>query len=620
MTAACRVIVVVVILLGAAVSGGMARAQGTPGADVACGLHERITQKASGGTWVISRPNAFDTSGQKLCISGSTNHPGFTDLNNLRYTGAWQAYPFTGVGCAYQLCSPGTNLPMKVRKLPAASNTSFSWAGSSAPGNWNASYDIWFDQRNQITAQDDGAELMIWLRPNPGYKGGVRVHISNRWYWFMHWRTCNSARQTGITPPRVSATDQAGICWNYVQFRFLDTVHSVQRLWIMPFIRFLEGQGLVRPSWWLTSIHAGYELVSGGKGLTTTGFNADLGTRTPQWSTRQASPAAAQASGAVDVLYKAADTTLGHQWYNPSRGAWRGPASMGSQVVSGEPSVITSVPGTTDAFWQGADGGLWHAYVTAGHNWSSQQAMNLGTLGGPPKAVAQPDGTEDVFWRGTDNQLWYATFVPGSGGWSSAHDLGGDLASDPAPVASSSGTFDVFWQGTDGNLWHAYQIPGHSWHAPATLNVGTLSSAPAATAQTNGAEDVFWRGTDGALWHTYYTDRGSWHAANDLGGDLPGTAAPLAAVTSKPGTVDAFWQGTDGKLWHAYTTAGHSWHTAASLGMGPLGSTPFATAQPDGTENVFWRGSSDDHLWHAYYQSGGWHGPQDLGGDLYPMP
>ena len=272
MGAARRVVVVVVILLSAAVSGGIARAQETVTADTACGLHERITQRAPGGQWVYSRPNAFKTSGQQLCISGSTSRPGFTILNNLRYTGAWQAYPFTGAGCAFNLCSRYTRLPMKVRELPAAANTSFSWTGS-APGSWNASYDIWFDHYDQIIRQDDGAELMIWLRPNPGYKGGVRVTIANRRYWYMHWRTCNSVRQMGLTPPRVNSVDQAGICWNYLQFRFLRVVHSVHRLWIMPFIRFLEGQRLIRPSWWLTSVHAGYELVSGGKGLTTTGFS-----------------------------------------------------------------------------------------------------------------------------------------------------------------------------------------------------------------------------------------------------------------------------------------------------------------------------------------------------------
>jgi len=277
MAATYRVVVVVVILLGAAMSGGMARAHAGV-AYVACGMHQRITQQAPGGVWVYSRPNPFNTRGQRLCIVGSTSSPGFTILDNLRYTGAWQAYPFTGAGCAFSLCSRHTALPMKVRTLPAAANTSFSWTGS-APGNWNVSYDLWLDHYDQITRQDDGAELMIWLRPNPGYRGGVKVRIANRVYWFVHWRTCNSARQTGITPPRVNATDRAGVCWNYLQFRFLQPVHSVNRLWIMPFIQFLERQGLVRPSWWLTSVHAGYELVSGGKGLTTTQFSVGHLTR-----------------------------------------------------------------------------------------------------------------------------------------------------------------------------------------------------------------------------------------------------------------------------------------------------------------------------------------------------
>jgi len=259
MTAACRAVLLVVVVLGTAVSGGMARAQDARVASIACGLAQRITQRASRALWVISRPNAFDTSGQRLCISGSTSRPGFTVINNLRYTGAWQAYPFTGAGCAYHLCSPRTDLPKQVRRLPPSANTSFSWHGP-APGNWNASYDIWFDHHDQISTQDDGAELMIWLRPNPGYRGGVLVHVGKRRYWFRHWRTCDPAR----------------ICWNYLQFRFPRVVHGVRQLWLMPFIRFLERRGLVSPSWWLTSVHAGYELVSGGKGLTTTWFNVHI--------------------------------------------------------------------------------------------------------------------------------------------------------------------------------------------------------------------------------------------------------------------------------------------------------------------------------------------------------
>jgi peptidoglycan/xylan/chitin deacetylase (PgdA/CDA1 family) len=337
-----------------------------------------------------------------------------------------------------------------------------------------------------------------------------------------------------------------------------------------------------------------------------------------RWSTRQASPATAQANGTIDVLYKAADTTLGHRWYVPGPG-WQGPASMGTQAVTGEPSVITSVPGTVDTFWQGSDGGLWHQYATGG-NWSKQRPLNMGTLGGPPKAVAQPDGSEDVFWRGTDNHLWHAYYVPGSG-WHGAQDLGGALASDPAPVASSPGNVDVFWQGTDGRLWHVYNSGG-GWPAPVSLGMGPLGSGPAAVGQLGGSIDVFWRGSgNDNLWHAYYQPGSGWHGAQDMGGDLSASAVPAAPVTSRPGTVDVFWRGTDGQLWHVFTTASAAWSAPRSLGMGTLGSAPFATAQPMGAIDVFWRGSGDDHLWHAYYRPGhGWAGAQNLGGHLYPVP
>ena len=151
--------------------------------------------------------------------------------------------------------------------------------------------------------------------------------------------------------------------------------------------------------------------------------------------------------------------------------------------------------------------------------------------------------------------------------------------------------------------------------------MGTLGSGPAATGQLSGAIDVFWRGSsDAHLWHAYYVPGTGWHGANNLGGNLPASTDPAAPVSSAPGTVDVFWKGTDGNLWHAYATASHGWHAPASLSMGPLGSMPFATAQPDGTINVFWRGSGDDHLWHAYFRNGGWHGAQNLAGDLYPLP
>ncbi|HEV2374569.1 MAG TPA: polysaccharide deacetylase family protein [Streptosporangiaceae bacterium] len=337
-----------------------------------------------------------------------------------------------------------------------------------------------------------------------------------------------------------------------------------------------------------------------------------------RWSTRTASQATAQTSGAIDVSYKAADTTMGHTWY---AGGWKGPVSMGAEAVTGEPSVVTSTPSVVDAFWQGSDGGLWHQYTTSG-GWSAQRPMNMGTLGGPPKAMAQPNGNEDVFWRGTDNHLWHAYYTPGSG-WHGAQNLGGALASDPAPAASNPGNVDVFWQGADGGLWHVYNNGGSGWSAPAALNMGALGSGPAATGQLSGAVDVFWRGSGGnnQLWHAYYVPGSGWHGAQNLGGALPASTDPVAPVTSNPGNVDVFWRGADGGLWHVYNNGGSGWSASAALNMGALGSMPFATGQPNGTVDVFWRGSGDDHLWHAYYHPGhGWAGAQNLGGNLAPMP
>jgi Glycosyl hydrolase family 12 len=237
-----------------------------------CGLAQRAVQQASGGVQVISRANGFDTSDQPLCIRPAPGgRPGFTVLDSLRYTGAWQAYPFTGYGCAYSLCSPGTALPRQVSRLPSWISSSFSWHQNLAAGSWNASYDIWLDDSDQIRTEDDGAELMIWLRPNTSMNSSFRlVRVGGRLWWFTHWRTCDKAR----------------ICWNYVQFRFTGpwlarhhqfrVLQGVRGLRLMPFFAFLEHQGLIRPSWWLTSVHAGYEIVSGGKGLTTTWFNVHV--------------------------------------------------------------------------------------------------------------------------------------------------------------------------------------------------------------------------------------------------------------------------------------------------------------------------------------------------------
>jgi len=229
----------------------------------ACGMAQRTTAQASGGIWTLSRPNPFGlppAQAARFCIKAGTG-PGFAITRNVPYDGAVRAFPFTGAGCAYDLCTRGTDLPKKVAALPGGANMSWDWRGTSS-GYWNAALDLWFSKYDQVTAQDDGAELMVWLRTPPGYGAGVHfqwVKIGHRHYWFTYWRAHHGA-----------------LSWYYIQFRLPGTVHGVHQLWMRPFIRYAQARGLLKPSWWLTSVHAGYELWSGGKGLSTVWFNTHV--------------------------------------------------------------------------------------------------------------------------------------------------------------------------------------------------------------------------------------------------------------------------------------------------------------------------------------------------------
>ena len=94
---------------------------------------------------------------------------------------------------------------------------------------------------------------------------------------------------------------------------------------------------------------------------------------------------------------------------------------------------------------------------------------------------------------------------------------------------------------------------------------------------------------------------------------------PPKAVAQPNGAEDVFWRGTDNHLWHASFVPGRGWTGGQNLG-GDLASDPAPAASGPGNVHVFWQGT-DGSLWHAYYRSGhGWAGAENLGGDLYPIP
>ena len=235
------------------------------------------------------------------------------------------------------------------------------------------------------------------------------------------------------------------------------------------------------------------------------------------------------------------------------------------------------------------------------------------------QVVAQNDGVVDLLYQGADGSLDHDWYIPGST-WAGPTSIAGTapMGSEPSTVTTVAGTVDTFWQGTDGDLWHDY-TNGGAWNSPVNLGYGALGSAPRAIGQANGDIYVFWRGSaDDHLWLAHYTAGLGWSGPSNLGGDIAAGTLP-APVSSIAGTTDVFFKGTDGNLWHVFTSNyGKTWTTAASLGYGTLGSSPTATGHADGSIDVTWRGSADDHLWLAHYTAGvSWSSQaQNLGGDI----
>jgi hypothetical protein len=243
--------------LSVAVATG-ASAAVTPSAvgSVSCGAAGRFISESTGGNWTVSRANEFSNDSARFCIT-KVGRNGFRVNNNVAYDGKVRAYPFEGAGCAYDLCSQNTWMPLKVSSIPGNVRSSWWWKGNPG-GDWNTSYDLWFSKTDQISRQDNGAELMVWLKTPKGYSGGTVVTVNGKRYRFGTWMS--HQRSTGTS-------------WRYLQFRELGTVHHVTNLNLSAFIGWCRSHGYIRAAWWMTSVHAGYELWSGGKGLVTSKFN-----------------------------------------------------------------------------------------------------------------------------------------------------------------------------------------------------------------------------------------------------------------------------------------------------------------------------------------------------------
>jgi hypothetical protein len=162
----------------------------------------------------------------------------------------WGAFPNVFIGCQYNVCSK-TALPQRpIRDFTDLSMTLYTRYEATAGDD---ATDWWFDRARpgRSRSHPNGAEIMVWLawRDVPMRDGHYATIDGQPWY-VEHW---------------IAYADHTH--WQYIQLRWLGPhQHPSVQLNMLRIIHYVERLGWLRPSWYPSSLDAGFEIVNGGVG------------------------------------------------------------------------------------------------------------------------------------------------------------------------------------------------------------------------------------------------------------------------------------------------------------------------------------------------------------------
>ena len=217
---------------------------------------DQFGSKVVGGKYVAQN-NRWGTS-KNQCITPFDT--GFSlDVAEGTNNGGPSSYPSLYRGCVYGYCTPGSTnvLPAPVRTLGTV-RSNFATAGpdKSQPVNqYNTAYDIWFDPSATQSGRNTGAEMMIWLNRTswvqpigkPYYDVNIGGQVYTVWYGTIDLPVISYVKKVPTT--------------------------SVSNLPIDSFVKDATARGVIKSTWYMTSVQAGFEPWTGGKGLKVTNFS-----------------------------------------------------------------------------------------------------------------------------------------------------------------------------------------------------------------------------------------------------------------------------------------------------------------------------------------------------------
>ncbi|QIB48335.1 GH12 family glycosyl hydrolase domain-containing protein [Streptomyces aureoverticillatus] len=218
------------------------------------------SEHVSGGRYIVQNNEWGDNIGQ--CVDAFDG--GFTYTSghhNLPGSPAPAGYPSIYAGCHWGNCSSGNGLPQQVSSFTnPQSHADFTTTGD---GKWNASYDIWFNTKPSTNVVNDGEELMIWAN-RAGAPQPYGNKVDTVWLAGADWDVWYG--------PQSSVVDGVTITWNTVSYVRHEPVDSLT-VNIKDFTNDSIARGYLRPSWYMTSVQAGFEPWVGGPGLGVKNFS-----------------------------------------------------------------------------------------------------------------------------------------------------------------------------------------------------------------------------------------------------------------------------------------------------------------------------------------------------------
>lgn len=210
------------------------------------------TATVASGRYVVQNNRWGASTAQCIDVRGNGFAVTRADHNNAT-NGPPAAYPSIYAGCHYGKCTTGSGLPLQVS---AFGDVRATYQITTPPsGEWNASFDLWFDPTRRVDGQNTGAELMIWAnhrgRPQPIGSKQATATIGGAAYdvWI------------------------GNIGWNVISYVRQQPSNDLTNFSVKAFVDDAVGRGQINRSWYMTSVQAGFEPWVGGTGLAVRDFS-----------------------------------------------------------------------------------------------------------------------------------------------------------------------------------------------------------------------------------------------------------------------------------------------------------------------------------------------------------